>query len=135
VLQARHPPPARQRRRLGHQHRVVRRRHGRRDVADLLHRVQGRGARALARARRAVRPQRACASTRSAPGPVDTPLLQELYAHDPEAAARRMVHVPMGPLRAGARDRQRGAVPRLRRLVVRDRHGLPGRRRDRRART
>src|SRR5687767_4906016 len=30
------------------------------------------------------------------PGPVNTPLLQELYAHDPEAAARRMVHVPMG---------------------------------------
>lgn len=30
------------------------------------------------------------------PGPVDTPLLQELYAHDPEAAARRLVHVPMG---------------------------------------
>jgi NAD(P)-dependent dehydrogenase (short-subunit alcohol dehydrogenase family) len=30
------------------------------------------------------------------PGPVDTPLLRELYAHDPEQAARRMVHVPMG---------------------------------------
>lgn len=30
------------------------------------------------------------------PGPVDTPLLRELYANDPEAAARRMVHVPMG---------------------------------------
>jgi NAD(P)-dependent dehydrogenase (short-subunit alcohol dehydrogenase family) len=30
------------------------------------------------------------------PGPVDTPLLQELYANDPEAAARRLVHVPMG---------------------------------------
>jgi NAD(P)-dependent dehydrogenase (short-subunit alcohol dehydrogenase family) len=30
------------------------------------------------------------------PGPVDTPLLQELYAKDPEQAARRMVHVPMG---------------------------------------
>ncbi len=30
------------------------------------------------------------------PGPVDTPLLQELYAKDPEAAARRLVHVPMG---------------------------------------
>ena len=30
------------------------------------------------------------------PGPVDTPLLQELYANDPEASARRMVHVPMG---------------------------------------
>jgi NAD(P)-dependent dehydrogenase (short-subunit alcohol dehydrogenase family) len=30
------------------------------------------------------------------PGPVDTPLLRELYANDPEAAARRLVHVPMG---------------------------------------
>jgi NAD(P)-dependent dehydrogenase (short-subunit alcohol dehydrogenase family) len=30
------------------------------------------------------------------PGPVDTPLLQELYANDPEQAARRLVHVPMG---------------------------------------
>jgi NAD(P)-dependent dehydrogenase (short-subunit alcohol dehydrogenase family) len=30
------------------------------------------------------------------PGPVDTPLLRELYADDPEAAARRLVHVPMG---------------------------------------
>jgi NAD(P)-dependent dehydrogenase (short-subunit alcohol dehydrogenase family) len=30
------------------------------------------------------------------PGPVDTPLLRELYAHDPDEAARRMVHVPMG---------------------------------------
>ena len=30
------------------------------------------------------------------PGPVNTPLLQQLYAADPEAAARRLVHVPMG---------------------------------------
>jgi NAD(P)-dependent dehydrogenase (short-subunit alcohol dehydrogenase family) len=30
------------------------------------------------------------------PGPVDTPLLQEMFAKDPEQAARRMVHVPMG---------------------------------------
>jgi NAD(P)-dependent dehydrogenase (short-subunit alcohol dehydrogenase family) len=30
------------------------------------------------------------------PGPVDTPLLRELYAKDPEEAARRLVHVPMG---------------------------------------
>ena len=30
------------------------------------------------------------------PGPVDTPLLQELFAKDPVAAARRLVHVPMG---------------------------------------
>ena len=30
------------------------------------------------------------------PGPVDTPLLRELYAKDPAQAARRMVHLPMG---------------------------------------
>jgi NAD(P)-dependent dehydrogenase (short-subunit alcohol dehydrogenase family) len=30
------------------------------------------------------------------PGPVDTPLLQELFAKDPERAARRMVHLPVG---------------------------------------
>jgi NAD(P)-dependent dehydrogenase (short-subunit alcohol dehydrogenase family) len=41
-------------------------------------------------ARRGVRVNALC------PGPVNTPLLQELYARDPEAAARRLVHVPMG---------------------------------------
>ena len=41
-------------------------------------------------ARRNVRVNALC------PGPVDTPLLRELYANDPEQAARRMVHVPMG---------------------------------------
>jgi NAD(P)-dependent dehydrogenase (short-subunit alcohol dehydrogenase family) len=30
------------------------------------------------------------------PGPVDTPLLQELFAKDPERAQRRLVHIPMG---------------------------------------
>ncbi len=30
------------------------------------------------------------------PGPVNTPLLQELFAKDPERAARRLVHVPLG---------------------------------------
>jgi NAD(P)-dependent dehydrogenase (short-subunit alcohol dehydrogenase family) len=30
------------------------------------------------------------------PGPVDTPLLQELFAADPERAQRRLVHIPMG---------------------------------------
>jgi NAD(P)-dependent dehydrogenase (short-subunit alcohol dehydrogenase family) len=30
------------------------------------------------------------------PGPVNTPLLRELFAADPERAARRLVHVPMG---------------------------------------
>lgn len=41
-------------------------------------------------ARRGVRVNALC------PGPVDTPLLRDLYAKDPEKAARRLVHVPMG---------------------------------------
>jgi NAD(P)-dependent dehydrogenase (short-subunit alcohol dehydrogenase family) len=30
------------------------------------------------------------------PGPVNTPLLRELFAKDPERAARRLVHIPLG---------------------------------------
>src|SRR5687767_2101514 len=30
------------------------------------------------------------------PGPVNTPLLRELFAKDPEQAARRLVHIPIG---------------------------------------
>jgi NAD(P)-dependent dehydrogenase (short-subunit alcohol dehydrogenase family) len=30
------------------------------------------------------------------PGPIDTPLLRDLFASDPAKAARRLVHVPMG---------------------------------------
>lgn len=30
------------------------------------------------------------------PGPVNTPLLQQLFAKDPERAARRMAHIPFG---------------------------------------
>src|SRR3954465_7619101 len=41
-------------------------------------------------ARRGVRVNALC------PGPVDTQLLRELFAKDPVAAARRLVHVPMG---------------------------------------
>ncbi|MHB8234268.1 MAG: SDR family oxidoreductase [Solirubrobacteraceae bacterium] len=35
------------------------------------------------------------------PGPVDTPLLQELYASDPAQAERRLVHVPIGRFARG----------------------------------
>ena len=41
-------------------------------------------------ARRGVRVNALC------PGPVDTPLLRELYANDPEQAQRRLLHLPMG---------------------------------------
>jgi len=55
-------------------------------------------------ARRGVRVNALC------PGPVSTPLLQELFAKDPEKAARRLVHVPMGRFaeeigRASCRER------------------------------
>ncbi|MBV9024609.1 MAG: 3-oxoacyl-ACP reductase [Streptomycetaceae bacterium] len=30
------------------------------------------------------------------PGPVNTPMLQELFAKDPQRAARRLVHIPLG---------------------------------------
>jgi NAD(P)-dependent dehydrogenase (short-subunit alcohol dehydrogenase family) len=43
------------------------------------------------------------------PGPVDTPLLQELYANDPEQAERRKVHLPMGRF-AQAREIANGAL-------------------------
>ena len=41
-------------------------------------------------ARRGIRVNAIC------PGPVETPLLQELYAKDPEKAQKRLVHVPGG---------------------------------------
>ena len=54
-------------------------------------------------ARRGVRVNALC------PGPVDTPLLQELFAKDPVQAARRMVHLPMGRF-AQAREIANGAL-------------------------
>jgi len=54
-------------------------------------------------ARRGVRVNALC------PGPVDTPLLRELYAKDPEQAQRRLVHLPMGRF-AEAREIAQGAL-------------------------
>ena len=54
-------------------------------------------------ARRGVRVNALC------PGPVNTPLLQELYANDPEQAGRRLVHLPMGRF-AEPREIAQGAL-------------------------
>ncbi len=54
-------------------------------------------------ARRGVRVNALC------PGPVDTPLLRELFAKDPEKAARRLVHVPIGRF-AHAEEIAQGAL-------------------------
>jgi NAD(P)-dependent dehydrogenase (short-subunit alcohol dehydrogenase family) len=54
-------------------------------------------------ARRGVRVNALC------PGPVNTPLLQELFASDPEKAARRLIHLPMGRF-AEAREIAQGAL-------------------------
>jgi NAD(P)-dependent dehydrogenase (short-subunit alcohol dehydrogenase family) len=43
------------------------------------------------------------------PGPVNTPLLQELFAKDPAETARRTVHLPMGRF-AEAREIAQGAL-------------------------
>ena len=54
-------------------------------------------------ARRGVRVNALC------PGPVDTPLLQELFASDRAQAERRLVHLPMGRF-ADAREIAQGAL-------------------------
>ena len=104
VLQVRHRPPARERaRRVGHQHRLVRGGHGRRDLADLLHRQQGRRAGDVARAGRRVRPPRR-ARQRALPGP------------GRHAAAARAVRQGPREGRAAARPRpDRAASPAPRR--------------------
>ena len=54
-------------------------------------------------ARRGVRVNALC------PGPVDTPLLRDLFASDPGKAARRLVHLPLGRF-AEAREIAQGAL-------------------------
>ena len=77
-------------------------------------------------ARRGVRVNALC------PGPVSTPLLQELFAKDPEKAAPPPRAPADGPLRRGRGDRTGRAVPGRRRVLVRDRVHVPRGRRARR---
>ena len=128
VLQARDPVPAGARRRLGDQRRVVRRAARRGDVADLVHGVEGRGARDVARARRAVRAAghpRECAL----PGPGRDAAAAADLRRRPGRLRAAADPLADGPARETARDRERGALPGQRRVVVCERGDVPRRRR------
>jgi NAD(P)-dependent dehydrogenase (short-subunit alcohol dehydrogenase family) len=62
------------------------------------------------------------------PGPLKTELLMS-FLNTEEKKKRRLGAPADGTLRRGARDRPGGAVARLRRILVRDRRRIPGRRR------
>ena len=85
-------PPGR---RVGDQHGLVRRRDGRRRLAGLLHRVEGGSAVAVAGARGGVRAARG-AGQRALPGAGEHAAARRPLRLEPEKAARRLVHVPMG---------------------------------------
>ena len=134
LLQARDPVPARAGRRLRDQRRLVRRDPRRRDLADLLQRLEGRRALDEPRARGAVRPA-------GDPGQLALPGAGRDAAPAPHLRRRpgraRAAADPLadGPAREAARGRQRRALPRERRVVVRERDVVPRRRRaDRRVR-
>ncbi|CAA9537148.1 MAG: Short-chain dehydrogenase/reductase in hypothetical Actinobacterial gene cluster, partial [uncultured Solirubrobacteraceae bacterium] len=131
VLQARDPAPARAQRRQRHQHRVVRRDPRGRNVADLLHGLEGRRARAVPRARRAVRPP-GRARQRAVPGPDRHPAAAGALRERRGGRAAPARPHPHGTLRTGPGDRQRRPLPGLGRVELRDRLDVHGRRRDQR---
>ena len=59
------------------------------------------------------------------PGPVNTPLLQELFATDAGARGPTARARADGPVRRAGRDGQRRALPGLRRVVLHDRLDIP----------
>ena len=63
------------------------------------------------------------------PGPVNTPLLRELFAADPERAAAQAGARADGPVRRAGGDRGGGGLPGQRRRLVHHRLDVPGRRR------
>ena len=113
---------------LDHQHRVVRRRHGRGHVADLLQREQGRRPVDVPRARRAVRaPGRP--RQRPVPGTGQHPAAPGALRQGRGACRASARARPDGALRRARGDGQRRALPRLRRVELHDRLDVPRRRR------
>ena len=112
VLQGGDPAHAGARQGLDHQHRVVRGADGRGDLADLLHRVQGRRAGDVARARRAVRP-RGHPGQRALPRAGEHPAAAGAVRQGPRAGRPAAGAHPGGPVRRAGRDRRRRRVPRL----------------------
>ena len=107
VLQGGDPAHAGPRPRLDHQHRVVRRADGRGDLADLLHRVQGRRAGDVAGARRAVRP-RGHPGQRALPRAGEHPAAAGAVRQGPGAGRAPPGAHPDGPVR---RARARSPPP------------------------
>ena len=64
------------------------------------------------------------------PGPVETPLLLRIFGDDPAAFERRSDSHSDGPAREAEGDRERRALPRLRRVVLRERRHVRRGRRD-----
>ena len=95
-----------ERRRLGDQHRLVRRGDGRGDLADLLHRVEGRRARALARAGGRVRPPGG-ARQRAVPGPGRHAAAAGALRQGPRAGRAADGARADGPVRPRRGDRER----------------------------
>ena len=113
----------------GHrEHRLVRRGDGFGHLADLLHRVQGRRAGAVPRARRAVRP-RGHPGQRAVPGPGEHAAAARAVRGRPRAGAAPPGARADGPVRRAGGDRRRGRVPGQRRRLVHHRLDVPGRRR------
>ena len=94
-VQVRHPGPAPLRRRVDHQHRVVRRQARRRHAPGRVHREQGRGALDDARAGRHSR-AREHPCERALPGPAQNAAPDELSRYGRQTKQRRLVHIPMG---------------------------------------
>ena len=120
VLQVRDPAHAAPGQGLDHQHRLVRGRAGRGHLADLLHRVQGRGAGHDPRARRPVRP-RGHPGQRPVPGAGQHAAAARAVRQGPRAGRPAPGPRADGPVRRARGDRGRRGLPGQRRLLVHDR--------------